>query len=50
MLVVAQVLIDAPAKIVGSRARYDIHHSGSAEADFRAEIGLLYFEFLHSVH
>src|SRR2546429_173824 len=48
-LVVAQEFIDAAVKIVGSRARHDIHNGGSAEADFRAEIRLLHFELLHSV-
>ena len=36
-------------KIIGSGARHNIHDGGSAEADFRAEIRLLHFEFLHCV-
>src|SRR5437016_2549491 len=48
-LVVAQEIVKAAVEFVGSRAGNDVHHGGPAETDFRAEVGLLDLEFLHSI-
>src|SRR5215472_3820729 len=45
--VVAEKLINATVKLVGSRARDYIDHRGARKPVFRAEIGLLDFEFLN---
>src|SRR5262249_49040298 len=49
-LVVAKEIIRAAVEVVGAGARDEVDYGGSAEADFRAKVRLLYLKLLHGVH
>ena len=48
--VIAQELVQSAVKLVRARSGYDVDQGRAGEAEFRAEIRLLYFKFLHGIH